>query len=136
MKKQWSTVFLLLLTLMVVIFSVLNVDPVGINFGFSIVEIPLAIVLIGTLLIGVIMAVLLSTGIILRYKREQKKLRNQLTTIETEKENLMQNYEKDIKSLVAENKELKKEFNDLKRVNTTEKTSQSVQSNTQTDIEE
>ncbi|MDN6730957.1 MAG: LapA family protein, partial [Atopostipes suicloacalis] len=63
MKKQWSSVFLIILILLVAIFAVLNVDPVTINFGFALIELPLAVVLIVTLLIGVIMAVLLSTGV-------------------------------------------------------------------------
>ena len=75
MKKQWTTVFLILIALIVVLFAVLNVDPIAINFGFTIIEMPLAVILIVTLLIGVLMAVLLSTGIILNYKSEEKKLR-------------------------------------------------------------
>ena len=119
MKKQWSTVFLIVLALIVVIFSVFNVDPVGINFGFTIVEMPLAVVLIGTLLIGVLMAVLLSTGIILKYKSEQKKLEKQLTMVETEKddekEQLMQEHQKEIQALVNENEQAQKEIRDLER---------------------
>lgn len=119
MKKQWSTVFLIVLALIVVIFSVFNVDPVGINFGFAIVEMPLAIVLIGTLLIGVLMAVLLSTGIILNYKSEQKKLQKSLTTIETEKEaekeKLVQEHQKEMQVLVAQKEQLEKEIRDLER---------------------
>lgn len=132
MKKQWSTVFLILLVLIVVIFSVLNVDPVGINFGFSIVEIPLAVVLIGTLLIGVLMAVLLSTGIILKYKSEQKKLKNQVVTIETEKEaekeSLVQKHQKERQSLVNEKEQSEKEIRDLKRRIANINTSHTVQS--------
>lgn len=119
MKKQWSTVFLIILALIVVIFSVLNVNPVGINFGFAIVEIPLAIVLIGTLLIGVLMAVLLSTGIILKYKSEQKKLQKNLATFETEKkaeqERLVQEHQKEIQALVSQNEESQKEIRELER---------------------
>lgn len=119
MKKQWSTVFLIVLALIVVIFSVFNVDPVGINFGFTIVEIPLAIVLIGTLLIGVLMAVLLSTGIILKYKSEQKKLKNNLATLETEKEAekvaLMEEQQKEVQALVEQNEQSQKEIRELER---------------------
>lgn len=119
MKKQWSTVFLIVLALIVVIFSVINVNPVGINFGFTIVEIPLAIVLIGTLLIGVLMAVLLSTGIILKYKSEQKKLQKSLTTFETEKEaektELMQEHQKEVQALIEQNEQSQKEIRELER---------------------
>lgn len=119
MKKQWSTVFLIILALIVVIFSVFNVDPVGINFGFTIVEMPLAVVLIGTLLIGVLMAVLLSTGIILKYKSEQKKLEKSLATFEiekeAEKEKMMQEHQKEIQVLINQNETAQKEIRDLER---------------------
>lgn len=119
MKKQWSTVFLIVLALIVVIFSVFNVDPVGINFGFTIIEIPLAIVLIGTLLIGVLMAVLLSTGIILKYKSKQKKLEKNLVKFEAdkeiEKEKLMDEHRKEIQILVEQNEKSEKEIRDLER---------------------
>lgn len=119
MKKQWSTVFLILLVLIVVLFSVLNVDPVGINFGFSIVEIPLAVVLIGTLLIGVLMAVLLSTGIILKYKSDQKKLKNQIARMETEKDTekdaIVQEHNKEVQKLTDQNKKAQNQIRDLER---------------------
>lgn len=119
MKKQWSTVFLIVLALIVVIFSVFNVDPVGINFGFTVLEIPLAIVLIGTLLIGVLMAVLLSTGIILKYKGEQKKLQKNIATLETEKEaekaELMQEHQKEVQALVEQNEQSQREIRELER---------------------
>lgn len=119
MKKQWTTVFLILLALIVVLFSVLNVDPVGINFGFSIVEIPLAVVLIGTLLIGVLMAVLLSTGIILKYKSNQKKLKNNLeklnTEKEAEKEKIIQEHQKEIQMLAEQNEKAQNKIRDLER---------------------
>lgn len=119
MKKQWTTVLLITLVLIVVIFSVFNVDPVGINFGFTIIEMPLAVVLIGTLLIGVLMAVLLSTGIILQYKSEQKKLQKQLTTVETEKdaekEKLIQEHQNEMQVLINQNEQAQKEIRDLER---------------------
>lgn len=119
MKKQWSTVFLIVLALIVVIFSVFNVDPVGINFGFAVVEMPLAVVLIGTLLIGVLMAVLLSTGIILKYKSEQKSLERSLATLEAkkeaEKEKIAQEHQQEIQVLIDQNEQSKKEIRDLER---------------------
>lgn len=119
MKKQWTTVFLILLALIVVLFAVLNVDPVAINFGFALVELPLAVVLIVTLLIGVLMAVLLSTGIILRYKSEEKKLIKEKNVLETEyereKEQLIQKHEENVQSLKQENEKLEKEIRQLNR---------------------
>ena len=133
MKKQWSTVFLIVLALIVVIFSVFNVDPVGINFGFTVLEIPLAIVLIGTLLIGVLMAVLLSTGIILKYKGEQKKLQKNIATLETKKEaekaELVQEHQKEVQALVEQNEQSQKEIRELERRIKNIKASHTAQSN-------
>lgn len=78
MKKQWSTVLFIALLLLVVVFAVMNVDPVLINFGFTTVEIPLVIVIIGTLLIGVLIAVMWSTTIIVRERNKNKKLNKDL----------------------------------------------------------
>jgi Uncharacterized integral membrane protein len=72
MKKQWSIVLLIALILLVVIFSVMNVDPVAINFGFSIIQVPLVLVIIVTLLLGVLIAVILSTTIILQTKTNKR----------------------------------------------------------------
>lgn len=123
MKKQWTTVFLIFIALMVVWFAVLNVDPVIINFGFASLEMPLAIVLIVTLLIGVLMAVLLSTSIILRYKRDEKKLVK-------EKEQLIQNHQTELKTLEQKNNDLKKDIRQLNR------RLKNIDANQHTEIEE
>lgn len=119
MKKQWTTVFLIILTLIVAIFAVMNVDPVIINFGFTSVQMPLAVILIVTLLIGVLMAVLLSTAIIIRYKSEQKKLNQEIKQLEVdkeeEKEELARDYEEQLKRLRDKNESLEKDIRDLKR---------------------
>lgn len=119
MKKQWTTVFLILIALIVVLFAVLNVDPIAINFGFTVIEMPLAVILIITLLIGVLMAVLLSTGIILKYKSEEKKLKTEIKnakiTKQHEKEELNQAHLAEMEQLSQEKEELDKEIRQLKR---------------------
>lgn len=119
MKKQWTTVFLILMVLIVVLFAVLNVEPVAINFGFALVKMPLAVILIVTLLLGVLMAVLLSTGIILGYKSEKKKLIKENDTLETkneqERNQLIKAHKAEIQSLKQEKEDLKKEVKQLNR---------------------
>ena len=85
MKKQWSTVLMIFLVFIVVIFAVLNVDPVNVNFGFTVLEVPLVIVIIGTLLIGVLIAVTWSTTIIMKERSKLKKVNQELANIHTEK---------------------------------------------------
>lgn len=84
MKKQWSTVLMIFLVFIVVIFAVLNVEPVNINFGFTVLEVPLVIVIIGTLLIGVLIAVTWSTTIIMKERSKLKKVNQELANIHTE----------------------------------------------------
>lgn len=84
MKKQWSTVLIIALTLLVVIFAVMNVDPVSINFGFTLVSIPLVIVIIGMLLIGMTIVAIWSTSLVLKERRKQQKLQKKLEHFEVE----------------------------------------------------
>ena len=75
---------MIFLVFIVVIFAVLNVDPVNINFGFTVLEVPLVIVIIGTLLIGVLIAVTWSTTIIMKERSKLKKVNQKLANIHTE----------------------------------------------------
>lgn len=131
MKRQWTTVLVIVLALIVVIFSVLNVDPVAINFGFREFEMPLAVVLIGTLLIGFLMAVMLSTTIIIRNKNEKKKLTKRLNEMEDiarkEQQDLVAKHQNETRTLQekieteqARNRELNRKIQNMR-------TSQSVQ---------
>lgn len=86
LRKQWSTVLVIALILVVVVFAVLNVDPVNINFGFAAFEMPLVVVIIGTLLIGVLIAVMWSTTLVVRERNHAKKLTKQMDQINAEVE--------------------------------------------------
>lgn len=124
LRKQWSTVLLIILLLIVVIFSVLNVDPVNINFGFTILEMPLVVVIIGTLLLGVLIAVIWSTTLIMRERSNLKKANQKMSQLEVdytkkeqeltthhEKEN--QKLQQKIEHLLSENKNLNRHIHNL-----------------------
>lgn len=119
MRKQWSTILIVALTLVVVIFAVINVDPVSINLGFTLLSIPLVIVIIGTLLIGMLIAAIWSTTILLSDRRKYKKLQAQLDNHESEsakqREELSQGHLKEKKKLEEELKKEKAENRELKR---------------------
>jgi len=72
MKKQGRLITILILALIVVVFAVLNVDPVAINFGFTTVDWPLIIVIVVSLLIGAIITFLAATGSSLSQRKAQK----------------------------------------------------------------
>ncbi|MFC6296074.1 lipopolysaccharide assembly LapA domain-containing protein [Lactiplantibacillus daoliensis] len=61
MKNQWRLVSALVIVLVIVVFAILNVDPVEVNFGFAKVQWPLILVIVITLILGVAIAVLMAT---------------------------------------------------------------------------
>jgi len=73
MKKQWSMVGAIVLFLGVAILSVLNVDPVPVNFGFAIVEWPLIVIIFVSVLLGALIATLLSTYKMFTDQRKDKR---------------------------------------------------------------
>jgi len=119
MKRQWSIVLLITLILLVVVFSVMNVDPVAINFGFTMIKVPLVVVIIVTLLIGVLIAVTLSTTIILQNKNEQKKLNKRLTDFEDEskkeKDELRIRHTKEVEALKEDKDKAQTKIRELER---------------------
>jgi len=58
--KQSRFVIGLVITLIVVIFAVLNVNPVTVSFGFTRVKLPLIVLIIASLLLGAIITMLLA----------------------------------------------------------------------------
>ena len=61
--KQTRFVIGVVIALIVVIFAVLNVNPVTVSFGFTRVKLPLIILIIVSLLLGALITLLLaSTG--------------------------------------------------------------------------
>ena len=71
-KKQWRFVIGLVIALIVVIFAILNVNPVTISFGFTHIKLPLIVLIIVTLLLGALITVLLAnTG---NKSKDDKKL--------------------------------------------------------------
>lgn len=137
MKRQWNIVLLIALILVVVIFSVLNVDPVAINFGFDFIQVPLAIVIIATLLIGVLIAVILSTSAILKNKSEQKKLNRRYSELEEksrlEKEELNQIHKQEIDELQVKREEDQTKIRELERhIQNLQKTKSAYENNQNT----
>ncbi|BCG58694.1 MULTISPECIES: LapA family protein [Paenibacillus] len=70
MRMQWSIIFGLIFALLIALFAVINVDPVQVNFGFSIVSLPLILVILSCALIGGV--IVGSYGIFRQYKQQRK----------------------------------------------------------------
>lgn len=95
MKNQGRLIAGLVLTLIVAVFAVLNVKSVAINFGFVTVHWPLILILIVVLLLGALIAVLVSAGNRVNDQRgvkqaadQQKSLTTQVNTLKNQNEQL------------------------------------------------
>lgn len=69
-------------------FSVMNAEPVAVDYYVGSSEIPLALLLVATLAIGALLGVLASLGVILRLKRTASSLRRENRLAEKEIMNL------------------------------------------------
>ncbi|KRM23809.1 LapA family protein [Latilactobacillus graminis] len=81
MKKQGRLITVLILALIIVVFAILNVEPVAINFGFTHVKWPLIIVILVSLLIGAIITFLAATGSSLSQRKAQKEMAKEVTDL-------------------------------------------------------
>lgn len=86
MKNQGRFILGLLLALVVVIFAVLNVESVSINFGFARVVMPLVLILLLSLVIGALIAFLLATGSNLSLKKQNKRLNLEVTQLKNDQQ--------------------------------------------------
>ena len=71
-KNQGKFIVGLLLVIVVVIFSVININEVSVNFGFAVVKIPLVVLILITFCLGVVSAYLVSW----KDRRSDKKKNN------------------------------------------------------------
>jgi putative membrane protein len=72
MKNQWRLVSALVIVLIIVIFAIMNINPVEVSFGFTTVHWPLILVIVITLILGVAIAVLMATFNSVKTNNEHK----------------------------------------------------------------
>lgn len=82
MKSQWQIILGFVLTLLIVLFAVMNNMDVPINFGFSQLSAPLIIIIIGSAFLGAIVIALVATSTIWHQRKEIKSLKKQLGELE------------------------------------------------------
>jgi uncharacterized integral membrane protein len=90
MKNQWRVIVGILLILVIVLFAVANNMTVPINFGFTTIQSPLILVIIGSALLGALILLLVSTSAMFRQKKELKQLRKELSDYRTNNEKVLQ----------------------------------------------
>ncbi len=90
MKNQWRVIVGILLILVIVLFAVANHITVPINFGFTTIQSPLILVIIGSALLGALILLLVSTSAMFRQKKELKQLRKELSDYRSNNEKVLQ----------------------------------------------
>ncbi|KAA8999814.1 DUF1049 domain-containing protein [Paenibacillus spiritus] len=70
MRTQWTIILGLIFALLIAIFAVFNVGSVPVDFGFSEVDLPLIVVIIGCTLIGGL--IVGAFGIVRQFKLQKK----------------------------------------------------------------
>ena len=88
MKRIVSFIVVLAIVVFGILFAVLNAEKVGFNYYFGKTEIELSKILVIALVIGSLLGVLASLGMILRMRREMSKLRKTAAVAEKEISNL------------------------------------------------
>nr|WP_319218134.1 lipopolysaccharide assembly protein LapA domain-containing protein [uncultured Trichococcus sp.] len=78
MKNQWRLVAGIILIIIIVLFAVFNVDTVPVNFGFAVVDGPLIIVILVSLLMGSLITLLVATGSATKKNKEFKQMRTEI----------------------------------------------------------
>ncbi|MFK3958289.1 LapA family protein [Guptibacillus hwajinpoensis] len=84
MKGQWGLVVALIFALIIAVFSVVNVDPVQVNYVFGTSDWPLVLVILGSVLMGAILVLGFGMVKYYRLKRELRKLQKENEKLKTE----------------------------------------------------
>ncbi|SDC21092.1 Uncharacterized integral membrane protein [Paenibacillus sp. UNCCL117] len=83
MKAQWMLILTLIFALITAIFAVINVEPVRVNFMFTQADIPLILVVLGSTLLGGLIAALLGLIRQFKLKRSIRQLEKRIAELET-----------------------------------------------------
>ncbi|AZB43760.1 DUF1049 domain-containing protein [Bacillus sp. FJAT-42376] len=78
MKKQWSLLLVIFFALIVAVFAVLNVEPVEVDYLFGQSQWPLILIVLGSVLIGALMAGFSGMSRIRSLRKENKMLKKEL----------------------------------------------------------
>ena len=81
-------IFSLILLVIGILFAVLNAEPVILHYYFGDKQLPLSLVIISAIVIGAILGIIASAGVIIKLKHENSKLRRLSELSEKELTNL------------------------------------------------
>jgi len=83
MKNTTKTIVILLLLFVVILFAVINAQPITINFIFAKQRVPLVLIIMISVILGAIIALIGTVGTIWKKNKAVKDLTNQLTEIKS-----------------------------------------------------
>ncbi|WP_257346256.1 LapA family protein [Pseudalkalibacillus decolorationis] len=77
MKREWSFIIVLLFAMIVAVFAVVNVEPVGVNYVFGTAQWPLVLVILGSAILGALTIGVAGSVRLLSMKRELRLLKRE-----------------------------------------------------------
>jgi putative membrane protein len=86
--KLLGIVIITLIALVVAVFTVLNAEPVELNFYYAKTAYPLSVVIVVVLIVGAVLGVMACLRVIVRLKRENARIKKQIELTEQEVANL------------------------------------------------
>lgn len=84
MSRIIGLIFLLILALVVISFTTLNAQSIQLNYYLGTSEVPLAVAIVLAIAVGILFGFIASFGIMLRLKRENRKLKKSARSAERE----------------------------------------------------
>ncbi|MFW8053521.1 LapA family protein [Vagococcus fluvialis] len=111
MKNTTRMFIVLILSFIVVLFSVINAQPIEVNFIFKQVSLPLAVVLIGAILVGALIVFIVMASNIWQKKKQIKELNQKLYNQQQEDDSINSS---EVAQLKEELREKNLELSDLK----------------------
>lgn len=119
MRKQLSIIIAIILILLVALFAVANVENVPVNFGFAQASWPLIMVILGSLFIGALVTVLVSTSTTFKTRKQLKTYEKDITEADQSKEeelsHLRSEYEEKLEQKEARLREQEAKISSLEK---------------------
>ncbi|MGX7351499.1 hypothetical protein RU97_GL000917 [Enterococcus canis] len=86
MKNQWRVIVGFILVIVVVLFAIFNNQQVPVSFGFTEIQGPLILIIIGSALIGALIAILTASTSLFRQKKTIKEQEKEIASFKTANE--------------------------------------------------
>ena len=82
MKGNLRTISIIILVLLIAIFTLLNVTQVPINLGWTVVHLPMALILVISVLLGALLDFIIAATSLFKAKRAAKRYRSKLLSLQ------------------------------------------------------